>query len=346
MSSAASSSGSVNGRAPLTNGTNGTSSYGEVSPSTAPFHEPNGTTPPATSYPVNGYSNPYQPSHNESIVNHLYHAFQTGNYADTTLHVHQNAYRLHAVILSRSPYLAHLMSTSPQTTGQRVIYVNLEQEPEVTQEGFAIALGYLYSSISLNLIHPENARAVLAAGCLLGGMDDLCQYAYEVCRRSLSVDTIGAWLKFVEAIPHQPANGSVTPSEVIPTVFGHYAQRLRDDVFHFLVVTLPEVLEVRQNPQPQPDATSGETGRDVLLQVYAQVPFDMFKSAVESPTFNIGSDQARFKFAKDAIELRKRGISRGSGEETVVLAFGNNFGGSAVHVTRKLRKRPLWKVNS
>ena len=61
-----------------------------------------------------------------------------------------------------------------------------------------------------------------------------------------------------------------------------------------------------------------------------------------------GSDQARFKFAKDAIELRKRGIARGQGaEETVVLAFGGgNFGGSAVHITRKLRKRPLWKVNS
>lgn len=62
---------------------------------------------------------------------------------------------------------------------------------------------------------------------------------------------------------------------------------------------------------------------------------------------NSGSDQARFKFAKDAIELRKRGVARGQGaEETVVLAFGGGFGGSAVHVTRKLRKRPLWKVNS
>lgn len=60
-----------------------------------------------------------------------------------------------------------------------------------------------------------------------------------------------------------------------------------------------------------------------------------------------GSDQARFKFAKDAIDLRKRGIARGQGaEETVVLAFGGHNGGSAVHVTRKLRKRPLWKVNA
>lgn len=49
-------------------------------------------------------------------------------------HVHQNSYRLHAIILSRSPFLAHLMSTSPQTGGQRVIYVQLDHEPEVTHE--------------------------------------------------------------------------------------------------------------------------------------------------------------------------------------------------------------------
>lgn len=45
---------------------------------------------------------------------------------------------------------------------------------------------------------------------------------------------------------------------------------------------------------------------------------------------------------------KKAGIARG-GEETVVLAFGGgggSFGGSAVHVTRKMRKRPLWKVNA
>lgn len=49
-------------------------------------------------------------------------------------HVHQNTYRLHAIVLSRSPLLAHLMSTSPQTGAQRVIHVQLEHEPEVSQE--------------------------------------------------------------------------------------------------------------------------------------------------------------------------------------------------------------------
>ncbi|KAK0210575.1 hypothetical protein DFS33DRAFT_1251154 [Desarmillaria ectypa] len=290
-------------------------------------------------------------NHNEDIVNHLYHAgFQTGNYADTILQVQQSSYRLHAIILSRSPFLAHLMSTSPQGGGQRVIFVPLEQEPEVTQEGFAIALGYLYSSVSLSLIRPANARAVLAAGCLLGGMDDLCQFAYETCRRSINVNTIGSWLEFVDTLPPSSPDGSSTPDIPPVTVFGHFAQRIRDDVFHFLVVTLPEVLEVQMTPDSVPSTPSGSgpSGREVLLQIFSRVPFEMFKAAVESPTFNIGSDQARFKFAKEAIEMRKRGIVRGPGaEETVVLAFGGgNFGGSAVHVTRKLKKRQLWKVNS
>lgn len=141
-------------------------------------------------------------------------------------------------------------------------------------------MGYLYSAVSLNLIRPENARAVLAAACYLGGMEDMCQYAYTVCRQSLSVETIGSWLEFVDAVP-----GSANTPELAPTtVFGQYAQRLRDDVFHFLVVTLPEVLEV-QRPQ---DPSSGTNGRDVLLQIYSGVPFEMFKSAVESPTFMIG----------------------------------------------------------
>ena len=49
-------------------------------------------------------------------------------------HVFQHAYGLHAIILSRSPFLAHLMSTVPPAGIQRVIYVPLEHEPEVTQE--------------------------------------------------------------------------------------------------------------------------------------------------------------------------------------------------------------------
>lgn len=168
-------------------------------------------------------------------------------------------------------------------------------------------------------------------------MDDLCEIAYSVCRQSISVETLPLWLDFASSLP----DDNNTPS-----VFGTYAQRLKDVVFEYLVVSLPS-----------------EASRDTLLEVYALVPFEMFKAAVESASFQIGtfsfvsqvicgvytgigSDQARFKFAKDCIEMRKKGISRGTGaEETVVLAFGGGSG-SAVHVTRKMRKRTLWKVSS
>ncbi|KAJ7046631.1 hypothetical protein C8F04DRAFT_1023308 [Mycena alexandri] len=276
--------------------------------------------------------------HNTEIVNHLYHAgFLTGNYADTILHVHGVTYRLHAIILSRSPFLAHLMSTSPQGNGgQRVIYVHLDRDPEVTPEGFSIALGYLYSSASLGLIHEKNCRAVLASAHLLGGMDELCTHSYDACRRSMRVDTIGDWLQFIDTIP-SPSDGASAAELTQTSIFGSYGQRLREDVLNFLVVTLPQSLDI----QPDSSSKSGP-GRDMLLQIFSRVPFDLFKTVMESPTFEIGSDQARFKFAKDAIDLRKRGIARGA-EETVVLS---NFGGSAVHITRKMRKRPLWKVNS
>ncbi|THU90681.1 hypothetical protein K435DRAFT_841334 [Dendrothele bispora CBS 962.96] len=316
---------------------------------------PSGTIAPhpdfRQAYHTNGYSQNIYQEHDQKIVNHLYeNGFKQGEYADILLHVHQNVYRLHALILSRSPFLVHLMSTSPQVNGLKTIDVQLDREPEITLEGFYIALGYLYSSHSLHAIQPHNARAVLAAGCLLGGMEELCEYAYETCKRSISVDTINSWLEFIDKLP-ATSSGTETPDVSPISVFGFYAQRIRDDIFHFLVVTLPEILELHSTPNNGTPSSPEPTGREVLLQVFSRVPFEMFKAAVESPNFQIdvkGSDQARFKFAKEAIEARKRGIARGSGcEETVVLAFGGgNSGGSAVHITRKMRKRPLWKVNS
>ncbi|KAJ7285694.1 hypothetical protein C8J57DRAFT_1285560 [Mycena rebaudengoi] len=329
------SSSSLNGTAHKMNGSSPHPASDEI---TASFNGSENT-------PHADYSNGFLlDQHDTEIVNHLYQAgFQTGNYADTVLHVHQNIYRLHALILSRSPFLAHLMSTSPQGSGQRVVYVPLEREPEgdsrgIIVQGFAIALGYLYSSASMRSIHEKNCRAVLASAHLLGGMEELCTYSYDACRRSISVDTISEWLEFIETIP-APLDDTSSQDLAHTSVFGPYGQRLRDDVFHFLVVTLPQTLDIQWT---QADSASSKSGRDLLLQIFSRVPFDLFKTAIESTAFEIGSDQTRFKFAKDAIDLRKRGIARGA-EETVVLS---NFGGSAVHIARRMRKKPLWKVNS
>jgi hypothetical protein len=159
------------------------------------------------------------------------------------------------------------------------------------------ALGYLYSAVSLNLVRPENARGVLAAACLLGGMDDLCRYAYEACRQSLTVGTINEWLEFIDMVPlHSLSNGTASPDRpglTTTSVYGFYAQRLRDDVFEFLVVTLPVLLNVHQAPTNGAVSPSTESapsrGRETLLQIFSRVPFDLFKAAIESPTFQIGT---------------------------------------------------------
>ena len=235
-----------------------------------------------------------------------------------------------------------------------------------------LALGYLYSPASLALIRPEDARGVLAAGCLLGGMDDLCNYAYDVCRRGINLDTIASWLALVDTIQ---SDGTVTPDSppLPPSIFGSYAQRFRSDVLHFLIVTLPAGLDSGDLLAPSrsdpASLASAPSGRDTLLRIFSQTPFDIFKEAVESPAFQIGgphsphilscnalkshmrdagSEQARFQFAKDAVQLRKCGIARNIGaEEAVVLAFcGGGTGRSVVHVTRKVRRKNLWKVST
>jgi len=351
----------------ITNGTNGASHLAngagpsKVYPPTPPStHLGASTTSSASTADGMQYTRP--PSHNDTIVNHIYTAgFQHGNYADTHLHILNRHYRLHAIILSRSPYLAHLINTS----GSNSIHIPLEGEPLITEEGFAIALGYLYSSISTSLVTPTNARSVLAAACLLGGMDDLCIAAYETCKERIALENIADWILFLQ-LPTSPSLSSSPASPMSPvsslpgtpviddsvpgptSVLGPYAKRLRDDVFAFLVTTLPQTLQAFPSTAQRSAsaaAVDGESGYDVLLRVYTLLPFDIFKHAVESPALpvGVGGDQARFRFAKEAIAARKK-QKGGRDEESVVLAFGKTDGGSAVHVARKMKKRPLWKV--
>lgn len=94
-------------------------------------------------------------------------------------------------------------------------------------------------------------------------------------------------MEFVDTIP-MSSDGSSIPDLPRTSVFGLYAQRLRDDVFHFLVVSLPQILQIEAQGDPAQTQPHEPNGRDVLLQIFSRVPFEMFKAAVESPTFPIG----------------------------------------------------------
>lgn len=119
-------------------------------------------------------------------------------------------------------------------------------------------------------------------------MDDLSAYAYEVCRGAISPETLDDWLHFLETIP----SGSDT--EMNQSIFGPFTRRLRDDIFTYLIVTLPQILQVsssQQNGQTQGESQPvGDGGWNALLSVYSRLPFELFKDAVESPAFPISEN--------------------------------------------------------
>jgi len=148
-------------------------------------------------------------------------------------------------------------------------------------------------------------------------MQDLCEYSYEVCRQSITPTTINEWLEFVESVSYTTSqNGSASPpvngQSITSTtsVFGPYAQRLRHDVLEYLVVTLPAALNIHQrgpangtvSPSPESPSPSSKqsSGREALLEIFSRVSFDVFKAAVESPTFQIGK---RFMLCCLAVKL-------------------------------------------
>ncbi|KAF8334283.1 uncharacterized protein EI90DRAFT_3121610 [Cantharellus anzutake] len=352
----------------MASASNGTSTNGhtDAGPSRKAASSSSGERASASSLLDNGAFTAFQATqqeHDASIVAHIYQSgFQQGNYADIQLIVLNRSYRLHCLILSRSPYLDHLIRSTPT----KQIYIPLEQFPHITEEAFAIALGYLYASASMNLVTPANARSVLATACLLGGMEELCAHAYELCKTTITLENAHNWVEFLSTIPFSSAPSSPRSASPLPTpnengiphnhhfqngytqwsgytqhppapppsaIFGPYAERLRGDVFHFLVVALPGQL-----------AAAGSNVSEVLVNVYSQLPFEYFKAAIESPEFPIGNDHQRFQFAKAALAIRKQGIARDA-EESVVLAFGGrDQGQSNVHITRRMAKRRLFKV--
>lgn len=169
----------------------------------------------------------------------------------------------------------------------------------------------------------SNARAVLATAYLFGS-PALVQRAYAVCSSSLSAENVGQYVNWLDQrIPNSASNGFTTD-------YGEYSQRLRSDIVNFLIRTLPG---------------SVGSNRQALVDAYAALPYELFKSCVESADLPIESMQERFSFAKKVVAARKKGASASGMEESVVLAVKDDGDGMGVHVTRKpKRARQLWKV--
>ncbi|RUS15943.1 hypothetical protein BC937DRAFT_91778 [Endogone sp. FLAS-F59071] len=319
------------------------------------------------------------------ICNHLYQVgFVHGHYSDMTLHIPtfetRPIFNLHSLVVSRSPFLAHLIHVNGKD-----VTLHLE-DPNITEAAFGISLGHLYAGWSQTLLTSQNARSILAAAYLLG-LDDLCARATECIKNDVGRHTVVAYAAFVEDDRYG---------------YGSYSAEIRDACLEFLTRGLSKELdafpatasvsfitpdkEASENetipngyvtpttqtaPAPSPlpvlsgtltaSDSDSQSGYRELVNIFAQLPFDWFKRCTESPRLAVPSDMVRYQFAKECVAVRERlrraqgvGSDVVGGEESIVLAFGGRGGsqGGRLTVVRKslkgqqngTRTKTLWKV--
>ncbi|ORX86394.1 hypothetical protein K493DRAFT_291290 [Basidiobolus meristosporus CBS 931.73] len=269
----------------------------------------------------------FSPQHN-AICTHLYQVgFLSGAFSDVILHVPKfsanNVYKLHSLVLARSPFFHHLLTTS---LNPHELILNLE-DPNISDEGLVIALGYLYAGFPQLQINPTNALNVLATAYLLQ-LEDLCAISTEVAKKNISRQTVLAYTQFVDQ-----ADG---------VGYGAYTADIRESCFDFLTGTLPKQTEA---------FISGKSENYLsLVEAYVELPFDWLKRSIESQNLHIPSDMDRYNFAKEVVSRREKRRNAGkrntAGEESVVLAFGTKVGGRVTLVRKppKAQKRTLWRA--
>ncbi|WWC87728.1 uncharacterized protein L201_002620 [Kwoniella dendrophila CBS 6074] len=313
------------------------------------------------------------------------------DWADVHITFFQSGLKAHRVILARSPYLANMLrNVVPGST----IHLNFVDE-FITQESVHIALQHLYSP-SHNLINSSNAKSILATAYLFGGMPELLHHSYNIIKSSLEssnvVETIN-WLSqssdflsngfrsdistpidgncngngtssisssstmfgslSLSDTPKSPTNSTSTSFnegwESNNNRYGEWTSRLKNDVLNYLLHDIPS--------KHSNDLTTNQE----IINLFSQLPYELFKLLLESKELPIKSMQERFSFTKKIIAQRKKLLSsqsklqgnnnnnnnHGQMEESVVLAFKGSDQGMEIHISRKPKKsRSLWKVES
>ncbi|KAL8283154.1 hypothetical protein RQP46_005932 [Phenoliferia psychrophenolica] len=286
-------------------------------------------------------------------------AFQNGDQSELV-------FNLHAIVISRSPLLQVLLQNSYGHQRSSPLVLSLPiLSPRITPEGVHLTLASLYSPEPLERhLTPSNASSVLATAAFLG-LHSVAEYALELALGQIAhltqPDEFSFWERFLgpdlpsyslpNGLPpngngngnsNGPTNGKANGNggfAAPPDAFDPFRQRLR----LALVERVPRFARESGAFGREPGGRAGAA--DALADVLAVLSFDLFKTALESSEFPIAVDMERFQFAKKCVAVRKRAAGPGPSdfEETVVLAFGNSPGATAVSVLRKARKPQLWK---
>ncbi|KAJ1530009.1 hypothetical protein HK096_009014 [Nowakowskiella sp. JEL0078] len=302
---------------------------------------------------TNGSISAPQMTYHDMICTHIYNAgFAQGIYSDLVLRIQPTssnsqipegtAFKLHRIIVMRSPYLASLLSDAEMRGDGSFRYgMPLDitipmNDPNMTPEGILVALGHLYASFSHASLTSGTSptpghrsillRSVLAAANLFH-LADLAQHATDLMKSDISRSTVIEYCQFA----NQPEWGGN---------YGTWSQDIRDYVFSYLCRGV--VKEISEKIAPVWSNREGEAYKE-LVMLFSNLPFEWLKKVVESKAFEVPTDVERYHVAKEIIQVRA--AARGpqsslvAGEENVLISFGaHKTGASGVTILRKAPK--------
>ncbi|KAM0756437.1 hypothetical protein T439DRAFT_376628 [Meredithblackwellia eburnea MCA 4105] len=311
---------------------------------------------------TNSHNGSFQPfastsQHASRMTEHLAAVFVNAEFSDSIFVFHfsngeETLFNLHAVIISRSPFLRSLLhQPPPHPPGHQRTITLVAPSPLISSQSVHLALYSMYSPQIVGHIPPQTAHEVLATA-LWFGLDTLSQIAEKLC-----VDAVGSastapeverWLGIVGAastsqpsfrnlhhlqMQRNPSSGA--SSGTSSPAFSHsqnggpaklngngsasasVSASASEDAFGRIEEHLLTRLRLMAREGPQ--------GVD-LVEVSAVLPFELFKDLMEGSDLAIPTDMERFKFAKQCVAERRRRAGNSEFEESVVLQFDQDDG--------------------
>ncbi|KAI5479602.1 hypothetical protein MNV49_003339 [Pseudohyphozyma bogoriensis] len=308
----------------------------------------------------------------------LFQSYTSTEFADTNLVVHYPAqcstsattsrhhqpatFQLHAIIISLSPLLRHLLAlppssssttTPPSTHTHQLALTIPPTSTSTTHHAFSLTLALLYSPKYLAFLTPDLVKGVLESASLLE-MEYAVTYAKQRAEDEIKkvqvreVDKVKEWFAFLtsravdgkrghdgRASPLLPA----TKTYLLTVLTTHITTTLAAPVLPLLTgkATLPTSTTTNGIDGSTSDSASSSTTTNAattlkqFVALLVGLDFDDLKTVIESSELSL-ADLDRYNLAKKCLfERRKRksttklsrnGEGAGGEEEIVGMSFG------------------------
>lgn len=274
----------------------------------------------------------------KDINTHLYQrGFLTGLQADCQVRAFNQIFKLHRLIMVRSPLfetllqeqeeqqqqqptsqsLFHHQNATPTTPPPSQAIIELPiSDRNVTNESLSIIFAYLYGGSVRPHLTGVNVFGVLACGNMFQ-LPDLCRLCtvFITDRLMSDSDFHGILMDSIAFINNASGNNA----------YGEWPMQLQKSCINRLTQSVSVALSA-----PEDRARMTE-----LLQLFKRLPFDWLKTVLETHV-QLPTEFAKFQFAKQVIDARKKHVSM---PESVVMRFDQQDGGK-VQVVQNVGKKP------